>query len=101
MNRELRILMLAASLTFAAAHSAHADLNREQILKVQQYIETGDIDGLNQFINNNNWIFGGDTLLERALAKLSEALSLKQPVEIATNNVAILVEEAVKSMSIY
>jgi hypothetical protein len=101
MNRELRVLMLAAALTFAAAHPAQAELARKQVLLVQQYIETGDIDGLNRFINNNNWIFGGDTPLERALVEVAEALSLRQPVEIATNKLAILVEQAVKSTSIY
>lgn len=101
MNRELRVLMLAASLTFAAAHPAQADLAHKQILMVQHFIQTGDLKGLNRFINNNNWIFHGDTPLELALVEFSEALALKKPVKIATKNLAVLVEKTVKSASIY
>lgn len=101
MSRELRVLMLAASLTFAAMHPAQAELAKQQILRVQHYIQTGNIDDLNRFINNHNWIFGGDTPLEKALAEFSEALALKKPVELATQSWATLVEKTAEAASIY
>ena len=101
MNRELRVLMLAALLTFAAAPPAQAELAKKQVLKVQRLIQTGDLKGLNSFINNNNWIFGGETPLELALVDFAEALALKKPVEITTEKWAGVVEKAAEAASIY
>lgn len=101
MSRELRVLMLAAALTFAAMHPAQAELAKQQILRVQYYIQTGNIDDLNRFINNHNWIFGGNTPLERALAEFSEALALRKPVELRAQKWAVLVEKSSEAASIY
>lgn len=103
MEREIRILLLAAAITFGGSGGAQAALTQDQIVYLEALIAAGNLEAISEFVADNPSVFDGATQLEKAIADLSKTLSSTTPIEITSiaNKLKTVSTMAAQAASIY